>query len=376
MEYTVGNGDGIWAEVSIKKVAFRAVFTFLGVGLLAWLLFFGKSWIQSALVSLITFILFYLILEGVFGLLLRLRPDPVVAPNVITERLDTQNSSIPDSLLGYRAKPGFSVDFVAKVGNKVFDTIRIHIDSLSRRVVPMVPKPSAPINKYALFFGCSFTYGEGVDEKKTMPYYFSQLTGYHAYNYGFSGYSPLHMLGLLQSRNLPSEVEEKEGVAIYTYINHHINRVTPHTHWLRFMDGRIPYLNPKTMVIEGTIANKQPTKKQLIDWMYKSNIREYFAVGFPGRYYTHHYQRMVDVVRKSKELYQAQFKNNNFYLLIFPGQPMEPEMKKLFQEAGIQMLDYSNLFDSRKYMLPFDASHPNGEAYRMVMEKLAKDLKL
>ena len=124
------------------------------------------------------------------------------------------------------------------------------------------------------------------------------------------------------------------------------------------------------------VATQQPGKYRLVEWMYKINLREYFTVGLSGRYISRHYQNLFDVVKKSEELYQSRFRNNQFYGLIFPGQPMAPVLKELFQQAGIQLLDYANLLNASSYMLPFDSSHPNGEAYRRVTEKLAKDLQL
>jgi hypothetical protein len=48
-------------------------------------------------------------------------------------------------------------------------------------------------NRCMLFFGCSFTFGEGVDDHEAMPYVAGTLANLRAYNFGFPGYGPHQM---------------------------------------------------------------------------------------------------------------------------------------------------------------------------------------
>jgi hypothetical protein len=84
---------------------------------------------------------------------------------------------------------------------------------------------------------------------------------------------------------------------------------------------------------------------------------------------------VVDVITQAKKEYQRQFKNDNFYVIIFPGQKISPSMKQMFEKAGLIIYDYSNLLDLKQYILEADPAHPNAEAYHKVMVQFYTDLK-
>ena len=53
-----------------------------------------------------------------------------------------------------------------------------------------------------LFLGCSFTFGEGLEDTTTLTYYFNQLAGqkFKVLNYGFHRYSPNQVLSNIENR--------------------------------------------------------------------------------------------------------------------------------------------------------------------------------
>ena len=349
---------------------------------------YSKVWIKGSVLSLVSFIVSWLILEGVSGLLLRLRENASKSSAQFTAKesksSETKNTLVlikNDALGILRLAPGpYSVSYVLKQTDSDKNShplpektvsITYHIDSLSRRITPF--DSSRAVGKYALFLGCSFTYGESVADSSTLPYFFGKDTGYRPYNYGVSGYSPSHMLALQQSVNMRNEVAEKNGIAIYTYIEDHLARVAPSTKWIYNSKGYWPNVNPNTVTVEGTYAEKHPILSELIQGMYKSNIVNLFNVNFPRRYSTEQYERFVAIVKKSEELYRKQFGNDNFYVVIFPAYPMPAELRQLFKQAHLNVIDYSALFS---WKATYDGMHPDGDAYRRVAEKLAHDLPL
>lgn len=247
--------------------------------------------------------------------------------------------------------------------------VTYHIDSLSRRITPFA-NPCAN-GEYALFLGCSFTYGESVSDTSTLPYFFGQQTGYRPYNYGVSGHSPAQMLALLQTTNLRKQVAEKNGIAIYTYIEDHLARVAPSTRWIANSNGYLPDVNPVTLRVDGSYAEKHPVRLWLISWLYRSNIARLFNIDFPKRYSTDDYQRFVNIVRKTKERYQHQFGNDNFYVVVFPVYPLNPALRQLFDQAHIRVIDYS---ERLVWKTAYDSMHPDGDAYKQVAQLLASDL--
>ena len=91
-----------------------------------------------------------------------------------------------DPYLGYKPRPDTTLVGIRTKNGVPIYRITFRTDSNHLRVTPD-PNPAA--NQYALFFGCSMTFGEGVESTETLPYYFGKTdSAYHAYNLAFSGY--------------------------------------------------------------------------------------------------------------------------------------------------------------------------------------------
>ena len=62
-----------------------------------------------------------------------------------------------------------------------------------------VTPPAASTGDRINFFGDSFTFGEGLGDRETLPYYLAELTGRPVKNYGFQGYGVQQPLAILDS---------------------------------------------------------------------------------------------------------------------------------------------------------------------------------
>ena len=57
------------------------------------------------------------------------------------------------------------------------------------RTIPRLAKGVA--QRYALFLGCSYTFGDGVGDSETLPAPFgARAPAYHVYNFATTGYGP------------------------------------------------------------------------------------------------------------------------------------------------------------------------------------------
>ena len=288
------------------------------------------------------------------------------------EMVNYKEGIILDDTLGHRGKPNWNYLWI---GKKRSDTLIFSHDNFSRRIIPNNQANDRKKDKYAIFFGCSFTYGDGVQNTQTMPYYFQQYANqYHAYNYGFLAYSPLQTLALLQKKNIRSQIPDSSGFGVFTYINDHIDRAIPASRWTILQQGRFPNLIEETLQTDGTYRNKHRIKYGLLNWASNSNIWNYFRINLPKTHNDTHYQLVVDVIAESKKEFINQFHNDKFYVIIFPNQVITPPMKEMFQKADLKVYDYSKLFNLEKYMLENDPTHPKGIVYEMVMKQFYKDL--
>ncbi len=128
-----------------------------------------------------------------------------------------------DPELGYYAHPNVSNTYIKTYGDKIVYQVEYATDKYGRRKHPSV-NPMA--RKFAVFFGGSNTFGEGLPATETLPYLFEKKNPqFHSYNYAFFGWGPNNNLRQLQTSNIPNQVFEKDGLVIYQYFDFHRKRV-------------------------------------------------------------------------------------------------------------------------------------------------------
>src|SRR5439155_3453419 len=129
-----------------------------------------------------------------------------------------------------------------------------------RRVTPIAGCSSCR-TKFLLFFGCSVAFGSGVKDTETVPFYASQFApAYRAYNYGIPGYGTQQVLARLQSEKIDQEVNEKNGILIYVFIDHHVRRVIGSLDTIRW-GASWPYYTldaSDNLVRKGTFTSGRP----------------------------------------------------------------------------------------------------------------------
>ncbi len=110
----------------------------------------------------------------------------------------------------------------------VYDVV-YSFDEHARRYVP----ESQPDKDCVLFFGGSYTLGEGVADHETMPHQFSVASekSISAINFGFAGYGPNHILRILQDKTHLEACDRKVRATVYTAIPTHFMRSAGLNSW-------------------------------------------------------------------------------------------------------------------------------------------------
>lgn len=259
----------------------------------------------------------------------------------------------------------------------VFD-VHYSIDSLSGRFTPGYDSTRS---EFSMFFGCSIAFGYGLNDNETFPYFFQQVSNSNAYNLSFQGYGTNHMLARLQYSDLKPYVKEKKGKAYYIFFWDHIDRaigtMARHTQWLHsapnyeYEDGKL--------VRNGSFKSGRPIRSWFYEHLYQSSIIQYFDVSFPLKMQEEHYDLVAEMIKCSKDEFQNQFGENDFYLVIYPnyGQPDEANYKlflSLLTEKGIDYIDLSKNFTYEgKHTLGGDP-HPNANTNKVLSEMLNKEI--
>jgi hypothetical protein len=295
-----------------------------------------------------------------------------------------QGLIIDDKALGYKPAPsGKFRDEFAYEGDLVYD-VHYTIDEYSRRVTPV--KDPAGRNKYALFFGCSHTFGEGLDDNQTLPYFFGrEKKDYTPYNYGFMGYGPQQMLMQLYLTPVRKEIPELEGMAFYLYIGHwHVYRAIGEMMVSNGWGDSLPCLkidDNNQLVCLGGFKTARPILSRIYEILGHSQFVKAFHVTFPLVLTDRHYELTARIIKQAREKYTALFNNDNFYVIISPATHPDDVVSSVavipfLKKEGVKYLDYSTLFylSQDGYNLKGDG-HPTALANRTIAKRLAADIR-
>jgi hypothetical protein len=133
-------------------------------------------------------------------------------------------------ILGYAPIKGVAADSRLYYGDELVYDVTYTIDDDGLRVSPPA-REDAP--GCILFFGCSFTIGEGVRDEETLPYRVGVLThGEHrVYNFGFHGYGPHQMLAALESGMVSKIIKCRPRHVFYQALDRHVLRSSGVVEW-------------------------------------------------------------------------------------------------------------------------------------------------
>ncbi|MBY0384060.1 hypothetical protein K2X05_02785 [bacterium] len=76
--------------------------------------------------------------------------------------------------------------------------------------------PAILSKNLVLFFGCSYTFGTGLQQAETLPSIFSKKSGIDSFNYAMPGFSPSSMLKQITELSLEQQIP-KHYESIYAY---------------------------------------------------------------------------------------------------------------------------------------------------------------
>jgi hypothetical protein len=264
-------------------------------------------------------------------------------------------------------------------GATIYDVV-YSVDACSRRVTPVTDSGSR--HDHLLFFGCSFTYGEGLPDDETLPYFVVRSApAYRPYNYAFHGHSPTEMLAKMESGSLPGEVPEKQGILIYVFMDAHVARVIGSMRVATSWGRNRPYYcldrdgNP---VHHGDFTTGRPLLSGIYRLFSHSRLLQALQIDLPPRVTARHLQLTARIIDSARKLYLQRFPAGDFYVVIYPGSRYGHRLQPLLERMGVKVLDYSGLFDRNdlRYVISPEDRHPNRLANETLAAQLVRDLHL
>ena len=371
MDALRGDGNGIVAGINLGSLVKYLICSFLIYSF--WYAFKVKiGWLQNVFVIGLMIFLTVFLLEWICGIVVKKQAEntPKIEGPV--------HSMVFNESLGYKPKADTTHTGIRTKDGQIVYSIKYKTDANSLRITPI--DSTKPRTKYAQFYGCSMTFGEGVQSDETLPYYFGKFDStYRPYNFAYSGYGPHQMLARLESGSPRKMVKENDGMAFYVYINDHVNRVIGTMTNFGYNGGNAPYYHNVGNGIkhDGLFKDSRRIRTWIYGTLLKSNILKLFKIGYPFKITEDDYQLTAEVMAESSRLYKTQFGNDNFYVIIYPTTINSSLIISLLKQKGVRVLDYSKLFDptDKKYAIPYD-EHPTALANEILINKLVKDINL
>lgn len=279
--------------------------------------------------------------------------------------------------LGYKAKPSTKVSAIAKKNNTIIYKVTFTTDSHGRRVTP--EKNSQPKDRSIMFFGSSFTFGDGVQDNETMPYYVAQHAPYcRAYNYGFFSYGPQHMLAALENSHITDEVKEHPVMLVYTFIDASINIAIGSMNVYNDMGENMPFYTldaDGNLVRKGTFSTGRPIISLMYKFLGKSKLLKSLHLDIP-RIRSQHIALTARIIEESRNRFRDRFGSSDFYVIFYPGSRYSRSLIPYLKKADIKYFDYSELFnlkDPQFYIEGDMHSHPSPRAYETIANQFIKD---
>ncbi len=285
---------------------------------------------------------------------------------------------VDDDVLGVVPTRGVEARSTRLEHGKLLYDVNYTIDSNGLRAAPPVqPSPVASI----LFFGCSFTFGEGLQDAETIPYQVGlQSEGrYKIYNFGFHGYGPNQMLAYIESGRMQHIVDTPPRFAIYQALPDHVARVA----------GKVPYgkHSPRYQLdSDGSVhqhghfndgqVSLSPFRAHLRGQLRKSAIFRTLE-NLQPRTNAQDVQLLLATVRESRDLLEKDYPGIEFRVILWRNfaneEPLYQELRKGFAQLNIPvdlvdtiLPDYRT--NPEKYLLSLGNGHPNALADRLIAQ--------
>lgn len=134
-----------------------------------------------------------------------------------------------DSALGYSLNPNKSIRAGLRDSAGVIYDVMYHVDSHGLRVTPASGTSGPAVG----FFGCSWSYGEGIEDDETLPNQFARATGgrYRVFNFALHGYGPHQMLRAIETNRYDSLLGPKPAAFVYLAAGWQVPRSAGHSRW-------------------------------------------------------------------------------------------------------------------------------------------------
>jgi hypothetical protein len=223
-------------------------------------------------------------------------------------------------------------------------------------------------NDIYVFLGCSFTFGDGLNDNQTLPYYFSKSMGFksNVLNFGMPSRGSTTALNILNNNVINNFIEEKKVKHfIYNLISGHLDRnfnvlkfgsndnwIFENNKWERLKQ---PFGNIKIIFARSYIFNK----------IFLPIIEEHNK-----SFYEKH---LLEDLKKIDRIIREKY-NSKLIIIVWSDIFKHKKLAEGLKELGVDMIMLPDYFYTEAYKIAGDG-HPNAKANEEIANILMEHLK-
>ena len=298
-------------------------------------------------------------------------------------------------MLGWGPAHGRSFIERARFENTLLYQVKYTIDDHGLRIASPPINTQKKQSNCLLFFGDSFTFGEGVKDDETMPYRVSEKTKrrYQAYNFGFLGYGPHQMLAQLQEGLVDAAIECKPAVAIYQALPDHVSRAAGLEAWSQFGPK---YVSAKDslVLLKGRFEEEKPHgalgRFRAVHRDLPNEAKRYLEKSAMYRALLFMHRPINDddidvflrIVDRSRQIIESRYTGATFHVVFwdFSGEnPVESKIIEGLKQKGIHVHLISTILPEyrgheERFQIHHADGHPNPLAHDLVADYIVKTI--
>ena len=321
-------------------------------------------------------IVVFVVLVGIVEVGSRIVAPPPVEK--VKEFIGGRNPRVRDASIGYRAAANVHMRIVERVDGEPDYDIGYETDAYGRRVVPF---DASKARDAAVFLGCSFMLGEGVEAADTIPAVFArERPSYRPYLYALGGYGPSQALDQFRTRDIAGEIAEPIRLVVYYAIPAHVERtigtIEIATEWCGHCAN---YIGPTaaTLVRAGDFNRSRPLTTVVQSALHNSNFLRAIRFTIPDPRSRASRERTATVLEAVRDEAAKAAPGARFVVLMHPGmEAATGPLRGMLEARGIEVLSLSGVYegaDPRYHVSRFNL-HPSAAAHAVIGKLLAEHL--
>lgn len=270
-----------------------------------------------------------------------------------------------------------SVKHGLTVNDKVALQYTVNYDGDGFRVIPGEDKKKK-IDHHVILAGCSWVFGNGVEDADTFPAALSRLLPTsQVINLGIPGGGVAEQLFLWRYADFRKKIKSSSGVYVYVYINFHHERFQRTPSYLAWAMPMAPtfHRREKSLVYAG--VNTDHWDYRFTKWLSGHGLAIYwlrlYSWMLPWQLQNTHVE-MAQYLFEVKQNYLRQYPGGRFVVFnAFAPHEMNSrhdssDFRTILKSYGIEVIDRGPIPEG-KWNIPYDG-HPNAKKNELYAERI------